>query len=118
MESVKNRRMRLHFDTVHFFLSGEDVIETVHRLLPYTAHTHITDSRVTEKGFELVSLGEGELDIVSYLRAMWNEGWRDYITVEVSRMVWSRNDYAPEPVASLSMRNLLNAFSEAGIERG
>jgi sugar phosphate isomerase/epimerase len=117
MNTVDNPLIRLHFDIVHFYLAGETIEESVSKLVPYTAHTHVTDARIYEKGFELVLLGQGELDCTAYVDAMHRAGWTDFITVEVSTMVWSRTDYDPFAAASFSYATLNKAFKEAGVPR-
>lgn len=117
MEAVDNPLIRLHFDIVHFYLAREPIAETVHKLVPYTAHTHVTDARIYDDRFELLLLGQGELDCVEYVKAMHEAGWTDFITVEVSTMVWSKQDYDPLEAASLSYKTLDKAFKEAGVTR-
>lgn len=117
LDTVDNPLIRLHFDIVHFYLSGEAIEETVFKLVPYTAHTHVTDARIHEKGFELLLLGQGDLDCTAYVKAMQEAGWTDFITVEVSTMVWSKEDYDPFAAASFSYATLDKAFKEAGIPR-
>ena len=117
IEAVDSPLIRLHFDIVHFFLAKEPIAETVHKLVPYTAHTHVTDARILEDKFELLPLGRGELDCVEYVKAMHEAGWTDFITVEVSTMVWSKEDYSPFAIAALSYSTLNSAFKEAGVPR-
>ena len=117
MKSLDHPLIRLHFDIVHLYLAGEAIAETVSALVPYTAHTHVTDARIHEKGFELVLLGQGELDCTAYVDAMHKAGWTDFITVEVSTMVWSKEDYDPFAAASFSYATLDKAFREAGVPR-
>jgi len=117
METLDNPSIRLHFDIVHFFLAGEKIEDTVPALVPYTAHTHVTDARIKDNGFELLLLGQGELDSVGYVSAMHQAGWTDFITLEVSTMVWSREDYEPFEAAAFSYATLNNAFKQAGVPR-
>lgn len=115
METLSNPLVRLHFDIVHNFLMREPITETVKKLIPYTVHTHITDAKILDNGFELVPLGKGELDCVEYVKAMNEAGWEDFITIEVSAMVWSKEGYDPISVASFSYETLVKAFESAGI---
>ena len=118
LDTVDNPLIKLHFDMVHFYLAGEPITETVHKLVPYTAHTHVTDARILEDGkFELLLLGQGDLDSVEYVKAMHDAGWDDFITLEVSTMVWSREDYDPVAAAAFSYKTLDNAFKAAGVPR-
>ncbi len=76
LDTVNDPRVRLHFDIVHFYLSGEEIEDAVRTLVPYTAHTHITDARKHPDGsFDLLLLGQGDLDSVTYVRAMHEAGW-------------------------------------------
>ncbi|MEE3215935.1 MAG: TIM barrel protein, partial [Pseudomonadota bacterium] len=85
IETVNSPCVRLHFDIVHFYLSGEDEAEAVECLLPITGHTHITDARRHADGsFDLLLLGQGDLDTAKYIGAMEAGGWEDFITLEVS----------------------------------
>jgi sugar phosphate isomerase/epimerase len=119
LDAVHDPHVRLHFDIVHLFLAGEAIAECVPALVPYTAHTHITDARRHEDGSrELLLLGQGDLDSVAYLRAMDAAGWDDFITLEVSTMVWGAEGYDPVAAAQYSYDTLSAAFEEAGVTRG
>ena len=119
LDAVGSPFVRFHFDIVHLFLAGEVISEAVARLVPYTAHTHITDAiRKPEGGFQLVLLGQGDLDAVGYLRAMQVAGWDSYITLEVSTMVWGQEGYDWRAAAQESYEAISGAFATAGAARG
>ena len=119
LETVNHPRIRFHFDIVHLFLAGEPIEEAVKTLVPYTAHTHITDARFhADERLDLVLLGQGDLDSTTYVRAMHEAGWDDFITLEVSTMVWSQNDYDPMQAAEFCYETLSTAFEQAGVPRG
>ena len=117
METLDNPYVRLHFDIVHFFMGGEEIEETVFKLVPYTAHTHVTDAKKTDEGFELVLMGQGDLDALTYVKAMHQAGWTDFITLEVSVRVWGREDYDVNQAAKQSYAVLDEAFKKAMIPR-
>ncbi len=118
INAVDSPCARLHFDIVHFYLSGENESEAVRRLLPLTAHTHITDARKHPDGsFDLLLLGDGDLDATEYVKAMQQGGWNDYITLEVSARVWGRADYDCVKAAEISYESLQHAFISAGVGR-
>ena len=118
IETVDSPSAGLHFDIIHFYLAGEQIEDSVKNLVPITVHTHITDTRRYADGqFDLLLLGEGELDSVTYLRAMHKAGWNDFITLEVSARVWSKEGYDPVQAASLSYATLDTAFNIAGVAR-
>ncbi len=119
LDTVNHPRVRLHFDIVHLFLAGEPIQDAVRALVPYTAHTHITDACRHDDGtFEFRLLGQGELDATTYVGAMYEAGWDDFITLEVSGMVWSQQDYDPIAAARLCYEALTAAFQQAGVPRG
>lgn len=119
LEELDNPRVRLHFDIVHLFLAGETEAEAVRTLVPYTAHTHITDAiKRPDGGFELVLLGKGQLDATAYMAAMAEAGWDSYSTLEVSTMVWAKEGYNPWQTARFSYESLCKAFEGAGVSRG
>jgi len=118
MKAVDNPRIRLHFDIVHFFLAKDPITDTVKKLVPYTAHTHVTDARILDDNkFELLLIGQGELDCVEYIKAMHKAGWIDFITVEVSTMVWSKPEYDPYKAAAFSYDTIDKAFKTVGVPR-
>jgi len=118
-DTVGSPRVKMHFDIVHMFLAGEKEDEAVQRLVPHTAHTHITDAiRNADGSFQFVLLGQGELDATAYMRAMQAAGWTDFITLEVSMMVWGKEGYDPLAAARESYAAITKAFAEAGVERG
>ena len=117
MKQVNNPLITLHFDIVHFYLAGEPITETVQKLVPYTGHTHVTDAKTGGERTELVLIGQGELDCVEYVKAMHDAGWDDFITVEVSGMVWGRDDYDVFEAARFSYNTLVKSFKEAGVPR-
>jgi sugar phosphate isomerase/epimerase len=120
LDQVGSPRIRAHFDIVHMFLAGEKIEDSVKALVPYTAHTHITDAIRNPDGSlkQLVLLGNGELDSTAYMKAMAEAGWDDFITLEVSMMVWSKPEYDPIEAAKFSYDSLAAAFDAAGVARG
>ena len=117
-KTVDHPRIRFHFDIVHLFLASEKIEDAVRTVLPYTAHTHITDARRLPDGkFTLHLLGQGDLDSTAYMKAMKACGWTDFITLEVSTMVWSKPEYDWVAAAKFCYATLDNAFKQAGVAR-
>ncbi len=117
--AVNHPRVRLHFDIVHFFLGGEEIAECVPRLVPWTAHTHVTDAvRHPDNRFDPRLPGDGELDMVAYVRAMDEAGWDSYITLEISGLIWGADGYDTEAAAQRCYDELAAAFDAAGVVRG
>jgi sugar phosphate isomerase/epimerase len=118
IKAVDSPWVRLHFDIVHFYLAGEGIEDSVKALVPITAHTHITDARKHKDGtFDLLLLGQGDLDSATYVKAMHEAGWNDFLTLEVSVRVWSKEGYDPLKAASFCYATLDNAIRKAGVPR-
>ena len=84
-----------------------------------TGYLEAADLKLEDDGsFELVLLGQGQLDGVKYVRAMYEAGWNDFITLEVSRMVWGKEGYDPWAAAQWCYDELSRCFAEAGVPRG
>ena len=117
LQGADDPRIRLHFDIVHFWLADETIEDVVEAVLPITAHTHVTDAHKHEQdeGFDFRLLGQGDLDLVAYAKAMHEGGWDDFITVEVSTRVWSQARYEPRDAAATCYRELTAAFDKAGV---
>jgi len=113
-----NPRVRLLFDISHFQLAGDDVLATVAALAPYAAHVHIKEGRQLDDGFEFLVTGAGELDLPTYLAGMAAAGWDGYVTLEVARMIWSRQDYDALLTARASFRAVMDGMAAAGVPRG
>jgi len=119
LDQVDHPRVKLHFDIVHTFMGGEVIEESVETLLPYTAHTHWTDAKRTEDGgWQLVMPGWGEINTTRYVSAMHEAGWNDFITVELSGAVWSREDFDPLAAARHCCDVLTGACRLAGVPLG
>jgi len=116
LDTVGSPRVRLHFDIVHLFLAGEPITAAVQRLLPYTAHTHVTDAiRKDDGSFALVLPGTGQLDLVEYVGAMHEYGWDSFITLEISTMVWSQPEYDVWGAAQHCYDVMQAAAAQAGV---
>jgi sugar phosphate isomerase/epimerase len=110
---------RMHFDIIHMFLAGEKEADSVKALLPITGHTHITDAiRYPDGKFAFALLGKGQLDSVAYVKAMYEQGWNDFITIEVSKALWAQEGYDPVQAAKSCYKALDEAFKQAGVPRG
>jgi len=117
LKLVDSPYLGVNFDISHFDIIGLTIEETVPKLAPYTAHTHVKDQRGHVPNFDFLIPGEGDFDYVSYLRAMHNHGYNGYITIEISKMVQRRPDYDPYAAAEASYRTLSDAFGKAQLTR-
>ncbi len=116
-EQIASPAFGIHFDISHFNVQGMDMETVVAELVPVTVHTHIKDERGTAPDHEFLIPGEGEMDYVTYLKAMDRAGWHDHITVEISLMVQARPDFDALAAATQSYEVVSKAFTDAGIAR-
>lgn len=117
MERVASPAIRINFDISHFNVVGVPIEESVEKMIPYAAHTHVKDERGRAPDHEYLVPGEGEFDYVRYLSAMDAHGYTGTVSTEISMMVQRRPDYDPLATATQSYRVLSQAFDAAGIQR-
>lgn len=118
IEQVGHPNLKLTFDISHFNVIGLPIEETVPKLAPHSAFTHVKDERGVVPDFEFLIPGEGVFDYVKYLRYMQAAGYEGDIGVEISLMVQRRPDYDAIAAAEQSYRVLDQAFRDAGVHRG
>jgi len=117
IRQIDSPAIRVNFDISHFNVMGIPIEESVTKMLPYTAHTHIKDERGRTPNYEYVIPGEGEFDFVAYLKAMQRGGYNGVVSVEISFMVQRREGYDPLETAAISYGVVADAFIKAGIKR-
>jgi len=115
MERLRHPWVRLNFDISHFAVQGYPLEESIPSLVPYTVHTHVKDGYMEGGNVTFLLPGEGDFDYVKYFRAMADAGWNDFITVEISAQISSREDYDAYAAAELSLRNLRTVLKQAGV---
>lgn len=117
MTQVESSAIRINFDISHFNVMGIEIEESVEKMMPYTAHTHIKDEAGRAPDHQYLIPGEGDFDYVRYLNAMQAHGYSGVVSTEISMMVQRRPDYDPLATATRSYEVVSQAFEEAGIER-
>ncbi|MCB0105738.1 MAG: sugar phosphate isomerase/epimerase [Caldilineaceae bacterium] len=117
MKQVNSPAVMVNFDISHFNVMGHSIEESVAKLIPYAAHTHVKDELGRAPDHQYLIPGEGEFDYVRYLQAMQAHGYRGAISTEISMMVQRRPDYDALATATRSYEVLSRAFADAGIAR-
>lgn len=115
IDRVGSPHFRLNFDNSHFEVMGRDMDEYIPILVPLSVHTHLKDQRGISPSYEFLVPGEGDFDYPRYLTAMERNGYRGYITVEISVMIQRRPDYDPRETAARSFETLTAAARRAGV---
>ncbi len=117
LQQVASPAIRANFDISHFNVLGIPVEESVAKMVPYAAHTHVKDERGLHPDYAYLIPGEGKFDYVRYLKAMQTHGYTGFISVEISMQVQRRADYDPLAAAAESYHVLAAAFDKAGVRR-
>ncbi|MEZ4617946.1 MAG: sugar phosphate isomerase/epimerase [Caldilineaceae bacterium] len=117
MKQVTSPAVKVNFDISHFNVMGYSIEESVEKLLPYAAHTHVKDELGRAPNHQYLIPGEGEFAYVRYLQAMQTRGYNGAISTEISKMVQNRPDYDPLATATRSYAVLSRAFADADIAR-
>ena len=118
IRQVDRPNVRVNTDYSHFLAQGQTVEESVVPLVPWTVHTHVKGARGRAPNHEYLTPGEDDFDYASYLRVMYDAGYRGFQTVEISKRVQARPGYEPYAHAQLAYDTLAAAFERAGIKRG
>lgn len=117
LDQINSPAIRVNFDISHFNVMGIPIQESVTKMLPYTAHTHVKDERGRTPDYEYLIPGEGEFDYVAYLKAMQQGGYTGVVSVEISFQVQRREGYDPLATAAISYDVIAPAFVKAGVQR-
>lgn len=117
LDRIDSPSIRVNFDISHFNVMGIPIAESVTKMLPYTAHTHVKDERGRTPDYEYLIPGEGEFDYVAYLKAMQRGGYTGVISVEISFQVQRRPGYDPLATAATAYDVIAPAFVKAGVQR-
>jgi sugar phosphate isomerase/epimerase len=110
ISQVESPAIRVNFDISHFNVMGIPIEESVAKMVPYAAHTHIKDERGIAPNHEYLVPGEGEFDYAAYFRSMRAHGYTGVFSVEISMMVQRRADYDPLATAARSYEIVSPAF--------
>ena len=101
LDGLGNKGVAVNFDPANLVMvTGDDPVKAVHTLKDYIVHTHAKDgvrlyyrdpeevygvvesAIVTSPSFEEVPLGKGKVDFPGWLKALWEVGYRGFLTIE------------------------------------
>ncbi len=101
LDGLHSKGVAVNFDPANLVMvTGDDPVRAVHTLKDYIVHTHakdgvrlyfrdpeevygIVDSPiVVSPSFEEVPLGKGSVDFPGWLHALWEVGYRGFLTIE------------------------------------
>lgn len=113
VERARHDHLKLNFDISHFVVQGIPVQRCVDLCLPHTVHTHVKDGRMVDGRVRYQLPGEGNMDLVHYLRAVTRAGLIPPVFVEVSRQISEAKGFDAWHAAEFCYRALDRARREA-----
>ena len=101
LDSLHSKGVAVNFDPANLVMvTGDDPVKAVHTLKDYIVHTHAKDGvrhyyrnpeevysivespTVTSPSFEELPLGSGRVNFPGWLKALWDVGYRGFLTIE------------------------------------
>ncbi len=101
LDGLHSKGVAVNFDPANLVMvTGDDPVKAVHTLKDYIVHTHAKDGVryyyrspeevyqvvespiVTSPSFEELPLGEGHVDFPGFIKALWDTGYRGFLTIE------------------------------------
>ncbi len=101
LDGLHSKGVAVNFDPANLVMvTGDDPVKAVHTLKDYIVHTHAKDGVrhyyrnpeevysvvespiVTSPSFEELPLGSGHVDFPGWLKALWDIGYRGFLTIE------------------------------------
>ncbi len=89
------------FDSGHYFVRGDSVIEAYRMLNQRVVHVHAKDAKGNLEDYEFPPLGQGDVDFDGLLGAMAATGYDGYISIEYEAFAWG-HESDPRKVLSES----------------
>lgn len=84
LEAVKHPNLGLIWDPANAYVAGENPFPGGYKLLPVRriVHVHVKDCLMHGHQAEWTPVGEGEIDWKGQMRALFDDGYRGYISLE------------------------------------
>jgi len=80
--------LRVLFDSGHYFVRGDSVIEAYRSLSQRVVHVHAKDAMGNLEDYEFPPLGQGDVDFDGLLGAMAAAGYDGYVSIEYEAFAW------------------------------
>lgn len=88
LDLVDSEAMKVTLDTGNAMFLKEDPVETVEKLSPFAAYTHIKDMKHFGPLVMSVPLGQGEVDIASIISILKDTEYSGLYSIEVDLPLW------------------------------
>ncbi len=85
--------LKFNYDESHFQLRSLPLAESVRLMAPYAVATHVKDAEGDAEHVKFLLPGDGNFDYPAFIELLHDAGYRGYLTVEVSGMVWKAAGY-------------------------
>ncbi len=83
LQTLDTSAIKINYDPANLVMMGFDPIKGIYVLAPYIVHTHAKDGvRYPNGRIGEVPLGEGQVPWQEYLKALRENGYKGYLTIE------------------------------------
>jgi len=106
LDLVDSEAMKVTLDTGNAMFLKEDPVETVEKLSPFAAYTHIKDMKRFGPLVMSVPLGQGEVDIASIISILKDTEYSGLYSIEVDLPLWKVDE--EDSALQQSIEYLLN----------
>jgi sugar phosphate isomerase/epimerase len=106
LDLVDSEAMKVTLDTGNAMFLKEDPVETVEKLSPFAAYTHIKDMKHFGPLVMSVPLGQGEVDIASIISILKDTEYSGLYSIEVDLPLWKVDE--EDSALQQSIEYLLN----------
>jgi sugar phosphate isomerase/epimerase len=86
MELINSKAFGIDMDPSHIYRAGENPVEAIAAVISRVKHVHIRDCKGRQQGPgkpELQANGRGDIDLVGYIRVLYQNGYNGPLDLEV-----------------------------------
>lgn len=99
LEEVNSPRLKVNLDVGHSYCSGENVVESLRRLLPHIVQFHIED--IKGRVHKHLLPGEGDIPLRDIIRSAVSAGYAGFFTIDLFAVPGEPADVARRALTSL-----------------
>jgi sugar phosphate isomerase/epimerase len=81
LQTLNRSNLKINFDIGHFYITEDDVVETIKLCANRIVHTHIED--IKDKKHQHLMPGEGDINLGEIFRAFDNIGYSGYFVLDM-----------------------------------
>jgi sugar phosphate isomerase/epimerase len=117
MRTVGSARLKVCYDYCHMFVARESLEGSLRQLSPHLGFITLKDARWTDTGHEFLLPGDGDTDYPLYFRLLKECGYKGWVGVEVSAMIFRKAGYDPRSAARKTYTAIAPIWKASGFPR-